>query len=127
MHLQAGSDLRTPHPRIAQMPADGGKANAPGRSREQRLRVLQQANETRSARAQLKRDLASGRIELARILARPPEFAKTAKVLDLLLFLPKVGPVKAGRMLAQCRIAHAKTLGGLSDRQRAAMIDLFRG
>jgi len=83
MHLQAGSDLRTPHPRIAQMPADGGKANAPGRSREQRLRVLQQANETRSARAQLKRDLASGRIELARILARPPEFAKTAKVLDL--------------------------------------------
>jgi len=109
------------------MPAEGGKADAPGRSREQRLRSLQQANEIRSARAQLKRDLASGRIELARILARPPEFAKTAKVRDLLLFLPKVGPVKAGRMLAQCRIAHAKTLGGLSDRQRAAPIDLLRG
>jgi hypothetical protein len=41
--------------------------------------------------------------------------------------LPKVGPVKAARMLAQCRIAHAKTLGGLSDRQRAALIDLVRG
>jgi len=108
------------------MPAERGKANAPGRSREQRVRALQQANEIRSARAQLKRDLASGRIELTRILARPPEFAQTAKVLDLLLFLPKVGPVKARRMLAQCRIAHAKTLSGLSDRQRAALIDLFR-
>ncbi len=109
------------------MPAEGGKAKAPGRSREQRLRALQHANEVRSARAQLKRDLAAGRIELARILARPPEFAQTAKVLDLLLFLPKVGPVKAGRMLARCRIAHAKTLAGLSDRQRAALIDLCRG
>jgi hypothetical protein len=109
------------------MSADGGKAKAPGRSPEQRLRALQQANEIRSARAQLKRDLASGRIELARILARPPEFAQTAKVLDLLLFVPKVGPAKAARMLAQCRIAHAKTLGGLSDRQRAALLDLFRG
>jgi hypothetical protein len=109
------------------MPADGGKADAPRRSREQRLRALRHANEIRSARAQLRRDLASGTIELARILARPPEFAKTAKVLDLLLFVPKVGPVKAGHMLAQCRIAHAKTLGGLSDRQRAALIDRFRG
>jgi hypothetical protein len=109
------------------MPGEGGKADAPRRSREQRLRALQQANEIRSARAQLKRDLASGKIELARILARPPEFAQTAKVLDLLLFLPKVGPVKAGRMLAQCRIAHSKTLDGLSERQRAALIDLFRG
>jgi len=41
--------------------------------------------------------------------------------------LPKVGPVKAGRMLTHRRIAHTKTLGGLSDRQRAALIELFRG
>jgi hypothetical protein len=61
------------------MPADGGKAEAPRRSREQRLRALQQANEIRSARAQLNRDLASGRIELARILVRPPEFAQISE------------------------------------------------
>jgi len=108
------------------MPAERAHASAPSRLHEQRLRALKQANEIRSARAQLKRDLASGRIELAQILARPPEFAQTAKVLDLLLLLPKTGPVKAGRMLAQCRIAHSKTLAGLSDRQRAALSALLR-
>jgi hypothetical protein len=106
------------------MPADRGNVRAPGRSHEQRLRALQQANEVRSARAQLKKELASGKVELAQILARPPEFAMTAKVRDLLLLLPKIGPVKAGRILAQCRIAHSKTLGGLSERQRSELIDL---
>ncbi len=108
------------------MTAERAKASAPSRSREQRLQALKLANQIRSARAQLKRDLASTRIELAQVLARPPQCAQRAKVLDLLLLLPKIGPVKAGRMLAQCRIAHAKTLAGLSDRQRAALIDLVR-
>jgi hypothetical protein len=108
------------------MRTDDAKPSAPGRSREQRLRALQRANEVRSARAQLKKELASGQIELARILVRPPEFARSAKVHDLLLLLPKVGPVKAGRMLAHCRIAHSKTLGGLSDRQRSELTDLVR-
>jgi hypothetical protein len=108
------------------MRAESARTTAPERSREQRLRALRQANEIRSARAQLRRDLASGRFELAQILAHPPEFAQTAKVFGLLLLVPKIGPVKAGRLLAQCRIAHSKTLAGLSDRQRAALIDLVR-
>ena len=108
------------------MPVERPKASAPSRLGEQRLRALKQANEIRSARAQLKRDLASGRIELAQILARPPECAQRARVIDLLLLLPKIGPVKAERMLAQCRIAHSKTLAGLSDRQRVALSDLLR-
>jgi hypothetical protein len=52
-----------------QMPAESGKADAPRRSPEELLHAMQQANEIRSARAQLKRDLASGRVELARIRA----------------------------------------------------------
>jgi hypothetical protein len=47
-------------------------AGVPGRSREQRLRALEQANEVRTARAKLKRELASGKIELVQILADPP-------------------------------------------------------
>ncbi|HEY8777900.1 MAG TPA: integration host factor, actinobacterial type [Gaiellaceae bacterium] len=106
----------------------GGKARAsvPGRSREQRLRALEHANEVRSARAKLKRDLAAGEIELAQILAQPPACARTARVRDLLLVLPQIGSVKAGRILARCGIAHAKTLAGLSDRQRAELLNLFR-
>jgi S13-like protein len=74
----------------------------------------------------MKKELASGKIELTQILARPPEFAMTVKVLELLLRLPRVGPVKARHMLAHCRIAHSKTLGGLSERQRTELIDLLR-
>jgi hypothetical protein len=46
-------------------------AGVPGRSRE-RLRALEQANEVRTARVELKKELASGKIELAQILADPP-------------------------------------------------------
>ena len=101
-------------------------AGVPGRSREQRLRALEQANEVRTARARLKKQLASGEIELVQILADPPACVRTARMRDLLLEVPKIGSVRAGRILAQCGIAHSKTLGGLTDRQRGELINLFR-
>ncbi len=106
----------------------GGNAGAgvPGRSREQRLRALEQANQVRSARARLKQELASGKRELAQIVADPPACVRTARVRDLLLVLPKIGAVRAGRILGQCGIAHSKTLAGLTDRQRRELINLFR-
>jgi hypothetical protein len=47
-------------------------------------------------------------------------------VRDLLMALPQIGSVKAGRILARCGIAHQKTLAGLSDRQRAELLNLLR-
>jgi hypothetical protein len=47
-------------------------------------------------------------------------------VRDLLLVLPKIGSVRAARILAHCRVAHSKTLGGLTERQRAELINLLR-
>jgi hypothetical protein len=98
---------------------------APGRTLDQRMRALQHANEIRSGRARLKKELALGRVQIEGIIARPPESAKTAKVYDLLLALPKIGPAKATRCLTQCRIAPSKTVGGLSERQRNELIGLF--
>jgi hypothetical protein len=108
------------------VPDGKARASVPGRSREQRLRALERANEVRSARAKLKRQPAAGEIELAQILAQPPACARTARVHDLLVALPKLGSVKAGRILTRCGIAHSKTLAGLSDRQRAELLNLFR-
>jgi hypothetical protein len=71
-------------PKIARVSAGKADASVSGRSREQRLRALRLANEIRSARAQLKKDLASGKIELAQVLARPPECVRTARVRDVL-------------------------------------------
>jgi hypothetical protein len=104
----------------------GGGARAPDRTREQRLRALEQANAVRTARAKLKRQLASGEIGLMQILADPPACVRTARLREVLLAVPKIGSVRAGRILAHCRIADAKTLAGLTDRQRGELIKLFR-
>jgi len=58
---------------------------APAQTLDQRLRALRQANEIRSRRAALKKELAAGRVRIEDVLARPPAYAKTAKVQDLLL------------------------------------------
>ena len=101
-------------------------AGVPDRSREQRLVALEQANEVRTARAALKKELAAGKVELVQILADPPSCMRTARVRDLLLVLPKIGSVKAARILAHCGIAHSKTLGGLTERQRGELVNVFR-
>jgi len=89
------------------------------------LLALAKANDVRVARARLKRGVAAGRIEPARVVADPPACTQTAKVRELLLVVPRIGPARADRLLARCRIAHGKTLGGLSDRQRAELIELL--
>jgi hypothetical protein len=101
-------------------------AAAPERSLLQRMDALQRANEIRTRRAQLKRDLKAGRVSIHMLLLEPPEFLATAKVFDMLLAVPKYGRVKANKVLQQCRISPSKTIGGLSERQRGELVSLLR-
>ena len=98
---------------------------APERSLTQRMEALQRANDVRSRRAQLKRDLKAGRRSIHDLLLEPPEYVETAKVFDMLLAVPKYGRVKVNKILAHCRIAPSKTIGGLSERQRSELISLL--
>ena len=100
--------------------------SAPERSQQQRMDALQRANHIRTQRAQLKRDLRAGNVTIDSLLLSPPAFLETAKVVELLLAVPKYGRVKANRVLQQCRISPSKTVGGLSERQRAEIVDLLR-
>ena len=100
-------------------------SNTPERSLNQRMDALQRANEIRMRRAQLKRDLKSGRRSIHELLSEPPEYLETAKVFDMLLAVPKYGRVKANKILVNCRIAPSKTIGGLSERQRRELISLL--
>lgn len=95
----------------------------PVRSHEQRMDALKRANDIRSKRAQLKKELKSGDKDIIEVLSNPPEYLKTAKVIDLVLVVPKYGRVKATRILTRCRVSQSKTVGGLSDRQRAELIE----
>jgi hypothetical protein len=101
------------------------QVQAPERSLDQRMEALKRANDIRVKRAQLKKDLKSARVQIEAILGDPPEYVETAKVFDMLMAVPKFGRVKASRFLNQCRISQSKTVGGLSERQRTELIDLF--
>jgi hypothetical protein len=99
---------------------------APERSLVQRMEALARANDVRSRRAQLKRDLKAGRQPIHELLLEPPEYLETAKVFDLLLAVPKYGRVKVNKILSQCKISPSKTVGGLSERQRAELVAMMR-
>ena len=99
---------------------------APERSLVQRMEALQRANEIRTRRAQLKRDLRAGRASIHQLLTEPPDWVETAKVFDMLLAVPKYGRVKVNKILQQCRISPSKTIGGLSERQRAELVGMLR-
>jgi hypothetical protein len=100
--------------------------SAPERSLLQRMDALQRANEIRTRRAQLKRDLKAGRASIHSLLLDPPEYLETAKVFDMLLAVPKYGRVKVNKILTACRISPSKTIGGLSERQRTELVSLLR-
>ena len=99
---------------------------APERSLDQRMEALKRANDIRTKRAQLKRDLKGGKVNIHTLLLDPPEYVETAKVFDMLLAVPKYGRVKVNKVLQQCRISPSKTIGGLSQRQRTELVSMLR-
>src|SRR5436309_10918241 len=101
------------------------QTHAPLRSLDQRMDALKRANDVRVKRAKLKKDLKEGKVRIEQILGSPPEYVSTAKVIDILMAVPKFGRVKAGRFLTVCKISPSKTVGGLSERQRTELIGLF--
>src|ERR1700744_6427660 len=120
---------------------------APERSLVQRMEALQRANDIRTRRAQLKRDLKAGRQPIDRLLMEPPDYLTTANVFDLLLAVPQYGRVKENKILCQVvrttpgvpkqgrgkgdkdpgqwEISPSKTVGGLSERQRRELVALM--
>jgi S13-like protein len=98
----------------------------PERTHDQRMKALRRANEIRTARAQLKRDLKAGKVKVEQLLIDPPEYVLSAKAFDMIIAVPKYGRVKANKILSQCRISPSKTIGGLSERQRGELVAFLR-
>lgn len=100
------------------------RTGAPVRTDEQRSDALVRANQIRTYRAELKDGIRRGTSERTAFdaIARPNDREETWKVFDLLLAIPKVGRVKANKMLRQEGISPSKTLDGLTRRQRLALL-----
>ena len=93
----------------------------PERTLSQRREALERANQIRSHRARLKRDLKAGRIGIGALIDDP--LCASMNVVDALLALPKVGRVKALNALSRGAISPPKTLAGLTVRQRATLAE----
>lgn len=94
---------------------------------ESRRQALERAAEARKIRAELKQQLKSGEIDFAEVLQRAEEdeiVAKT-KVSAVLEALPKVGKVRARKLMERLDISPSRRIRGLGANQREKLLREF--
>jgi hypothetical protein len=99
----------------------------PPLSDEQRSQARKAATQARRRRAEIKSALRAGTCSLADVLAMAErdDVLAHAKVIDVLKALPRVGGVRATRMMERLDIAANRRLRGLGKHQTAALIAEF--
>ena len=99
----------------------------PPLSDEQRSQARHAATEARRRRAEVKQALRSGQATLAEVLgqAEQDDVIAHTKVIDVLRSLPRVGTVRATRVMERLDIAANRRLRGLGKHQTAALIAEF--
>jgi hypothetical protein len=98
-------------------------ATPPRLTPEQREAALAKAAAARAARADIKARLKMGSLTLAEALRSDDENIAKIKVVSLLESLPKLGKVKARRIMEEVGIADNRRVQGLGAQQRAALLE----
>ena len=98
---------------IAMLTPELEKAPAP-----QRMRALERANAVRLARAELKRQIAHGRLSVADVLCEVPAEAMSWSVGELLMSQRRWGCNRTRKLLSGLQISENRHLGALTERQR---------
>ena len=96
----------------------------------QYMRALERANKVRLARAELKRAVAIGEVDVAQVILDCPWEAESMAVADLLMSQRRWGQTRCRKFLAQIPMSEKKTVGSMTERQRntlAAMLSSARG
>lgn len=99
----------------------------PTRTRAQRMAALTIANRIRSYRSRMKTAIrASERHDAAAMVSIlvqwPGDELASMRIRDLLLCMPRIGQMKVDRFMRGAQISQAKTIAGLSDRQRDQVV-----
>lgn len=87
----------------------------------QHMRALERANKVRLARADLKRRVAAGEVDVAEVIVRCPWEASSMAVGDLLMSQRRWGQTRSRKFLAQIPMSEQKTIGSMTDRQRRTL------
>jgi hypothetical protein len=93
-----------------------------GASPHQRLLALDRANQIRTARAALKRRLRAGELAPNETILRGSSDTDTMTVAELLRSQRGWGPKRSSKVLRAVSLSDLKTLGSLTERQRATLI-----
>ncbi|MCW3011095.1 MAG: hypothetical protein JWO90_1499 [Solirubrobacterales bacterium] len=93
---------------------------APG---PQHLRALARANEVRLARAELKRRVHEGELDVARVILDTPDEALTMTLADLLTSQRRWGHTRCRKLLQAIPMSEGKAVGTMTERQRHALAD----
>lgn len=107
------------------------KTTLPNLTDEQRVAALEKAKASRVFRAQLKKDIAKGSVDIADLIkGELNSFSEDEVVLinktrvnDLLKAVRGVGAVRAGELMVQADINEKRRIGGLGSRQREALLE----
>jgi hypothetical protein len=87
----------------------------------QNMRALARANQVRLARAELKRGVAFGEIDVAEVIVHCPWEAHSMAVAELLISQRRWGQTRCHKLLARLPMSEMKTVGSMTDRQRHAL------
>lgn len=87
----------------------------PERTHDQRLAALAHANEIRVYRAGIKAEIMQAHVDLIDLRDDPQ--MQTAKVIDFLRCVPKIGKVKASRAMQAAGCSPSKTFAGMTEGQ----------
>ena len=87
----------------------------------QHMHALARANQVRLARAELKRGVAGGEIDVAEVIVYCPWEANSMPVADLLISQRRWGETRCHKLLARLPMSEKKTVGSMTDRQRRAL------
>ena len=93
---------------------------------QQHLRALEHANRVRLARAEMKRGIAGGRLEVVDVIVDCPWEVESMSISDLLMSQKRWGRARCRRLLTSIGVPENKQLGTLTDRQRSAVAEVLR-
>jgi hypothetical protein len=91
----------------------------------QHLRALERANKVRLARAELKRRVALGEIDVADVILRCPWEAESMAIADLLMSQHRWGHTRCRKFLAMVPLSENKTIGSMTERQRNRLVAML--
>ena len=95
----------------------------PNLTKDERAKALAKAQEMRTKRMELRRELKAGNVALADIFKRDDEVVTRMKVKYLLESLPNIGKITAASIMKEVGINESRRVQGLGKRQKAALLE----